>query len=417
MGFSSSCKRKSRNEEEDTLTLPSSTSSFPMDELNDDVLEKVLSFLPTSCFFRMGSVCKRWKSSQSSKSFKLACSQISSRDPWFFMISNNDSVSSFVFDSTENNWKNLNHRSLRRKDFISVASSGGLLCFRSSVSGEFLLRNPLTGSSRHIPSSITQYNNSNNKPLQAIAMTTLSPSSYKLVTISGELSDLTFKIYDSSSGSWSKDQNLVSLKNNDSLHDNDDEGTIYFLSKTGNVVMSACNNLQRTPTKQYSSVITVSKDTETVYFLSSKGTIIACDLNKRCYIELPKLLPLFLEYSIDLVECNGTMYVILLSEFYETASLRIWKLENQDWVHVGMLPPSMSHELYGRKGDVNCVGGGGNKILVCFNASIDQEECYRYFVYDLVEQVWSELPRCFKDGEAVDFVSALSFQPRIEATV
>ncbi|KAF3531515.1 hypothetical protein DY000_02036703 [Brassica cretica] len=81
-----------------------------------------------------------------------------------------------------------------------------------------------------------------------------------------------------------------------------------------------------------------------------------------------------------------------------------------------MLPPAMSHELYGREGDINCVGGAGNKILVCFNTNPPEVYC-RYFVYDLVAEQWSELPKCFKDGEAVEFVSALSFQPRIEATV
>ncbi|XP_010447273.1 PREDICTED: F-box only protein 13-like [Camelina sativa] len=429
MGFSTG-KRKSRNqeEEEDTTSLLLA-SEFPMDELNDDVLERVLSWLPTSCFFRMNSVCKRWRSSQTSKSFKLACSLIPTRDPWFFMIDDHDSTSSsssFVFDSTENTWKNLSRRDTLlhpRRDFIPVASSGGLLCFRCSISGDFLLRNPLTGSSRDLPSPISQDNNNNS--LQAVAMTTtVTTSSYKLVTISGEIPNLSFKIYDSNSDSWSKDQDFELLAKNNESSPHEDEsdadivnGTVYFLSKTGNVVV-ASNNLQRSPSKQYSSVITVTDDAETVYFLSSYGTIVACDLTKRRFTELPKLLPPFLEYSIDLVECNGTMYVILLSEFFESASLRIWRLDdsNRDWVQVGMLPPALSHELYGKKGDVNCVGGVGNKILVCFNASLPEVYC-RYFVYDLVEEEWSELPRCFKDGEAVDFVSALSFQPRIEATV
>ncbi|ESQ53838.1 hypothetical protein EUTSA_v10025320mg [Eutrema salsugineum] len=417
MGFSAG-KRKSRDEEDTLLSLAS--DSFPIDDLSDDVLERVLSWLPTSCFFRMSSVCKRWKSTQSSKSFNLACSQIPRRDPWFFMIGDDSSDSSFVFDSTENNWKNLNRRhNLHRRDFIPVASSGGLLCFRCSISGDFLLRNPLTGSSRDLPSPISRDDNNNNKPLQAVAMATVTPSSYKLVTISGETPNLSFRFYESNSGSWSKESDLVKNNTdeeyNDSSHDDDETGTVYFLSKTGNVVV-ASNNLQRSPSKLYSSVITIKDNVEIVYFLSSYGTIISCNLTKRCFTELPKLLPPCLEYSIDLVECSGTMFVILLSEFYESASLRIWKLEKQEWVHVGMLPPAMSHELYGRKGDINCVGGAGNKILVCFNAS-PPEVYYRYFVYDLVSQEWTDLPSCFKDGEAVDFVSALSFQPRIEATV
>ncbi|CAH8320993.1 unnamed protein product [Eruca vesicaria subsp. sativa] len=391
-------KRKSRDQEQEDYTVT-------LSDLNDDVLERILSWLPTSCYFRMTSVCKRWKSTQTSRTFKLACSQVPSRDPWFFMIPNHSTSSSFLYDSTENSWKNLLHR----PDLTPVASSGGLLCFRCSVSGDFLLRNPLTGSSLNLP---CQDSKDDNKTLQAVAMRTLTPFSYKLVTISGDIPNLCFKFYESSSCSWSKEFELVK-KNNDEY--NDDDETVYFLSKTGNVVV-ASNTLQRSPLKQYSSVITVKDNVETVYFLSSHGTIIACDLNKRCFTQLPKLLPPFLEYSIDLVECNGTMYVIILSEFYESASLRIWKLENMNWVHVGMLPPAMSHELYGRKSDINCVGGGGNKILVCFNGNLP-EVCYRYFVYDLVGEEWSELPRCFSDGEAVEFVSALSFQPRVEATV
>ncbi|CAN8229600.1 unnamed protein product [Cochlearia groenlandica] len=421
MGFSNN-KRKSRDDEEEDYAL-----SFPMDKLNDDILERVLSWLPTSSYFRLTCVCKRWRSTESSKSFKLACAQIPFRDPWFFMVDNDhDSSSSFFFDSADKTWKILNNHRLLRRDFIPVASSVGLLCFRSSVSGDFLLRNPLTGSSREIPSL-----HNNNKPLQAVAMAaTLSPSGYKLVTISGEIPNLSFRIYESSSYSWSKSEEL---KHKDpSLHDDDDDddddydydyddddddddvGIVYFLSKTGHVVV-ASNKLQRSLSKQYSSVITVKDNVETLYFLSFTGTIIACDLTNQCFNELPKLIPPCQEYSIDLVECNGTMFVILLSEFYETASLRIWKLENNEWVHVGMLPPAMSHELYGKKGDINCVGGGRNKILVCFNAN-HPCVCFGYFVYDIVEEEWSSLPRCFKDGEAVDFVSALSFQPRIEAT-
>ncbi|KAF2543962.1 hypothetical protein F2Q68_00028954 [Brassica cretica] len=121
MGFSAG-KRKSRDEQDYTVTLAS--TAFPMDELSDDVLERVLSWLPTSSFLRVTSVCKRWKSTKTSKSFNLACSQVPLRDPWFFMITNDSNSSTFAYDSTENSWKSLNHNRNRR-DFIPVASSGG----------------------------------------------------------------------------------------------------------------------------------------------------------------------------------------------------------------------------------------------------------------------------------------------------
>ncbi|BAT99017.1 hypothetical protein VIGAN_10039000 [Vigna angularis var. angularis] len=55
-------------ENEDFLHL----NGFPLDDLNEDLLERVLSWLPTSSFFRHTSVSKRWKSAAASVSFKLA---------------------------------------------------------------------------------------------------------------------------------------------------------------------------------------------------------------------------------------------------------------------------------------------------------------------------------------------------------
>ncbi|KAG6391308.1 hypothetical protein SASPL_149062 [Salvia splendens] len=185
-------------------------SEFPLNDLNQDLLERVLSWLPTSSFLRLTSVCKRWKS-VSHSSFKLACNQIPSRRSWFLMI-------------------------------------------------------------------------------------------------------------------------------------------------------------QR---------------------------IQVCDPEMRkSFFEYPRLLPAMSKYSIDLVEVEGRMCVVLLSEFLETASLR--RAAMQPW---------MSHGLYGKKADVNCAGGGYGKVL--FHNS-------RYVMCDLGENEWEELPECTVEGGRREFVSAFSFEPRIE---
>ncbi|TQD87698.1 hypothetical protein C1H46_026759 [Malus baccata] len=92
--FTMNLKRKSLKQD-DCIS-----STFGMDELNEDLLERVMSRLPTSAFFRLTSMCKRLKSVASSPSFKLACSQIPSRDPWFFIV---DPLlnRSIIFDSSE----------------------------------------------------------------------------------------------------------------------------------------------------------------------------------------------------------------------------------------------------------------------------------------------------------------------------
>ncbi|PON73147.1 F-box domain containing protein [Parasponia andersonii] len=400
-------KRKS-SEEQDSSIL----RNFSMDELNQDVLERVLSRLPTSSFFRLTSVCKRWKSVAASESFKLACSAIPSRDPWFFMVDPhlNRMV---VFDSAERSWKRLNQPPLLQKvsnhNSMPVAASGGLICFRN-FSDDLIVCNPLTGSCSQVPSLDPT---SQNQPLHAIVMKASSSSlnqSHKLTLVFGELPKLSFRIYNSLTNSWEEEIELRRVKDESSVEtEANQDSAVYFLSKAGNVVAT---NMQRSPCKQYSSVITNQNGEDIVYFLSSTGKVVACNLSRKSFSEYPRLLPVFCEYSIDVVECRGRMLVVLLSEFFESVSLRVWWYDDiaRAWRQVAAMPPAMSQEWYGKKVDVNCVGAG-DKILICLNSA----ELFSYVVCDLVANEWVELPKCCVDGKAVEFMSAFSFEPRIEA--
>uniref|UniRef100_A0A0A9GDY0 Uncharacterized protein n=1 Tax=Arundo donax TaxID=35708 RepID=A0A0A9GDY0_ARUDO len=79
------------------------------------------------------------------------------------------------------------------------------------------------------------------------------------------------------------------------------------------------------------------------------------------------------------------------------------------------MPPSMSHAFYGAKADVNCVGHGG-RVMVCVSSG--EANANGCFMCDVKTNRWEELPRCAGgDGEATDFVAAVSFEPRMEAAV
>ncbi|CAL8995985.1 unnamed protein product [Prunus brigantina] len=404
--------RKRKSQEDDNCI----SSTFYMDELNEDLLERVLSRLPTSAFFRLTSVCKRWKSVASSPSFKLACSQIPSRDPWFFMVDPllNQSI---VFDSTERSWKKLNHPPLLQKNSncnsMPVSASGGLICFRNSY-GNFIVCNPVTGSCNEHPPLDPSLQNLTFHAIVMHSCPKYEQSSYKLVVVFGELPKLSFRVYNSDTGSWEEETALCKKFDDDSAESesSEDNAAVYFLSKAGNVVAT---NMQRSPSKQYSSVITTSKDgEEIVHFLSSSGSVVACNLATKCFSEYPRLLPVFFEYSIDLVECGGRMLVILLSEFFESASLRVWCYDEdvRSWHQIAAMPPAMSHEWYGKNVDINCVGAG-DQILICLSSA----EISSCVLCDLAANEWVELPKCFMDGEAIKFMSAFSFEPRIEASV
>ncbi|KAE8714056.1 F-box only protein 13 [Hibiscus syriacus] len=398
-------KRKLHQEGNDML-------NFSLDELTDDLLDRVLSWLPTWTFFRLRSVCKRWKSVAGSEGFKLACSRIPSREPWFFMVgpSLNQSV---VFDSAERSWKKLNHPPLLSNncncDSIPVAAAGGLVCFRN-ISGDYLVCNPVTGSCRELPLVNAD---SLDRPLHAVAVNAYSKYFYKLILVSGDLSMLSFKVYNSSADCW-EEEIMLRRKTDDCTghdsNDNDDDA-MYFLSKAGNVVAT---NMLRSPSKQYSSVITLKDGEEIVYFLSSSGTVVACNLTRKHFSKYPRLLPVFFEYSVDVVECKGEMLVVMLSEFFESASLRVWRFDEKTktWHQIASMPPAMSHEFCGKKVDVNCVGAG-DQIFIC----ISSVELCSYVLCDIVANDWVELSKCFMNGEAMNFMSAFSFEPRIEACV
>ncbi|XP_039144379.1 LOW QUALITY PROTEIN: F-box only protein 13 [Dioscorea cayenensis subsp. rotundata] len=399
-------KNKKRKATEDAQLL----SVFSLNELNEDLLERILAWLPASSFFRLRSVCKRWNSIASSATFQIACSQIPFRDPWFLMV-DQELNQSVVFDATEWKWRNINHPYLMQDNLYSkpipVASCGGLVCFRT-ISGDFIVSNPVTGVSRELPPVTLS---SGSQTLHAIAMNS-SPKdqSYRIVLVFGELSKLAAKVFDAAKGSWEDEVMLVRKVGNSSETEITGDEPLYFLSKSGDVVAT---NMQRSPSKQYSSVL-INDDGEVVYFLSHTGTVIACNLADKTFIELPRLLPVYSEYSIDLVEYQGEMAVVILSEFLESASLRVWRFSKDDrsWQQVAVMPPRMSHEFYGKKADINCVSSA-DKIFICINSS----EFSRHVVCDIVTNKWVELPQCYVNGKAREFMSALSFEPRVEASV
>ncbi|MCL7034392.1 hypothetical protein MKW94_016959 [Papaver nudicaule] len=269
--------------------------------------------------------------------------------------------------------------------------------------------------------------NAQNLKIHAIAMNSSSKHSYRPVLVSGELPNLSVRAYESGKDCWEEEIKLKSQKEEGKPSDGGDEDdstdavggcgdeVIYFLSKTGYVVAT---NMQRSPSRKYSSVIAVKDGEEIIYFLNSSGSVVACNLAKKTFFEYPRMLPVCYEYSIDVVECRGEMLVVVLSEFLETASLRVWRFSEKEkeekdrsWRPIAVMPPS--HELYGKKADINYVGSGDEKLMICVNSC----KISRYVMYDLGSNDWTELPKCVVDGKPKEFMSAFSFEPRIEACV
>jgi hypothetical protein len=380
-------------------------------DLHDDMLERVLARLPPASYFRLRAVCRRWSAAAASPTFLDACARVPSRDPWFLMLTGSDGAGPAVaFDAADRGWNHCR----ASPGFMPVAASGGLVLYRSPATGALTVANPLTGASRALPPPPQQ----DGQPLQAVAM--YGAARYRVALFTGELPHLSMAVFNSSSNLWEGPVPLVRRSEDSSCPDapgqaGGDDDTVYFLSKSGDVVAT---NMQRSASKQYSSVVVPSpargeEEGAVAYFLSHSGTVVACDTARRTFRELPRILPVYFEYSIDVVACGAAAYAVVLSEYLDTASLRVWEFAAGAWRQVAAMPPAMSHGFHGKRADINCVGHG-DRLMVCVSSG----EANGCFMCDVASNRWEELPKYVDgDGEANEFLAAFSFEPRVEITV
>ncbi|CAN6324981.1 unnamed protein product [Urochloa humidicola] len=403
---------------------PSSSSSAGLGDLHDDVLERVLARLPPSSYSRLRAVCRRWRAAAASPTFLHACARVPSRDPWFLMLPASASGDPPVaFDAADRAWARCAAAAATPGFAVPVAASGGLVLYRSPATGAFSVSNPLTGASRALPSPPPP---PHHHQLLAVAMYGGGGggAAYHVALFTGDLLDLSMAVFNSSTHSW---EGPVPLARRPYYNDSppgqggaaaaDDDDTVYFLSKSGDVVST---NMQRSASKQYSSVVVPSAGAAVAYFLSNSGTVVACDTARREFSELPRILPAYSEYSVDVVACGGAAYAVVLAEYLDTASLRVWGFAAGagEWRQVAAMPPAMSHGFRGRRADINCVGHGDSLVVCVSSGDGGGEAGGGCFMCDVATNTWEELPKHVNgDGEATEFLAAFSFEPRVEVTV
>ncbi|CAN6289196.1 unnamed protein product [Urochloa humidicola] len=395
--------------------------SAGLGDLHDDVLERVLARLPPSSYSRLRAVCRRWRAAAASPTFLHACARVPSRDPWFLMLPASASGDPPVaFDAADRAWARCAAAAAAPGSAVPVAASGGLVLYRAPATGALSVANPLTGASRALPSPPPPPPHHHHQ-LLAIAMYGGGGAAYRVALFTGDLPDLFMAVFDSSTDSW---EGPAPLARRPYYNDappgqaaaaaGDDGDTVYFLSKSGDVVST---NMQRSASKQYSSVVVPSSAGAAVaYFLTNSGTVVACDTARREFSELPRILPAYSEYSVDVVACGGAAYAVVLAEYLDTASLRVWGFAAGagEWRQVAAMPPAMSHGFRGRRADINCVGHG-DSLVVCVSSGDGGGGC---FMCDVATNTWEELPKHVNgDGEATEFLAAFSFEPRVEVTV
>ncbi|KAG8477464.1 hypothetical protein CXB51_030231 [Gossypium anomalum] len=112
--------------------------------LPDDLLERILAFLPIASIFRASSVCRRWHEIVSSKRFLWNFSNVLSQKPWYFMFTSSDEPVGYAYDPILRKWYGIELPCIQTPNWF-IASSCGLVCFMDNDSrSELHVCNPVT---------------------------------------------------------------------------------------------------------------------------------------------------------------------------------------------------------------------------------------------------------------------------------
>ncbi|CAL9119392.1 unnamed protein product [Musa textilis] len=111
--------------------------------LPDDLLEKVLSFLPIASIIRSSSVCRRWYDAVHSGGYSWT--KMSPQKPWYFMFTcSDDAVSGYAYDPSLRKWYSFDLPCIEKSNW-SASSSCGLVCFMDGDNrSRIFVCNPIT---------------------------------------------------------------------------------------------------------------------------------------------------------------------------------------------------------------------------------------------------------------------------------
>lgn len=116
--------------------------------LPDDILERILSFLPIASIFRASVVCKRWNEIVNSRRFLWATKL--PQKPWYFMFTCNEAAEGYAYDPLLRKWYSLELPCIEQSNWF-ISSSCGLVCAMDNDSrSRVFVCNPITRDSKRL---------------------------------------------------------------------------------------------------------------------------------------------------------------------------------------------------------------------------------------------------------------------------
>ncbi|KAI5421898.1 F-box/kelch-repeat protein At3g61590 [Lathyrus oleraceus] len=122
-----------------------------LDVMPDELLERILAYLPVASIFRARSVCKRWHEIVTSERFLWNPSNSPPQKPWYFMFTGSEEPTGCVYDPNLRNWYCIELPFIGNSNWF-ISSSRGLVCFMDNGSrSQLCVCNPIAKSCRVLP--------------------------------------------------------------------------------------------------------------------------------------------------------------------------------------------------------------------------------------------------------------------------
>lgn len=336
--------------------------------LPEDVMDRILAWLPVASFFRFRTVCKRWSYIMFSSSFLSVCSHVPAQSPYFLKIANfENSMILSSFDPSVNKWHNIPIDFLPYHAGYPVAAARGLLCFINKIRGymddytSLFICNPLTKHWRELPPMLSKQ-----RPILVSMVVDKTTKAYKVI-VAGQVST---EVFDSSSSTWKKSG---SLPRGEEISRN----------------IAYCNGQVYCLAPRWYNCILLSYNVEQEVWARVKTG----------------RLPGYCQFR-HLVECKGHLVIVGKSVRHQILTICIWLLEQRTmkWREVGRMPQWMSDLFLRRPSESFYCSGHGDLIF------LTRDNYEQGLLCDLTQKSWRWVPSCPN-------FDALAFEPRLDAVV
>ncbi|KAG0559913.1 hypothetical protein M758_10G134000 [Ceratodon purpureus] len=347
--------------------------------LPEDLIERVLAWLPIHSLFKMRCVCKQWNSILFSERFVTRYTEVSPQKPWIIMYTAGRTSS--AYNSTLKKWHDLVIPAVSPEKCV-LAASEGLLCYGNEFFPwpNLFVCNPMTKFWQHLP------------PMRFI----------KTIHVVGMVSDRASKSF----------KILVAGLFFDEAHNGRLATEIFCSTANAWTIGGKPWPIMAAAWKLGAGYAVWSRGLFYCITFSPFG-VIAYDLEKNLWDEVHVRMPASI-VSPSLVECHGRLLMVGGCEEGTFLGIRIWELERSKmvWVEIERMPRKMRREFVELLRPSRHFFGFGNGNLICLTIS----ESSPAIVFDLDDRSWQWLPGCPRLPDINNWqLRGISFEPRLDS--